>query len=389
MRAVELQAETHTDERSSSGAAAAVEFVGVTKDFDGLRAVDDVSLAVHRGEFLALIGPSGCGKTTTLRLIGGMDRPTQGDVLIDGLLMNHVPPYRRDTATVWQQFALFPHYTVIQNVEFGLRMQKMDKETRRNRARAMLEKVGLEGYEERDIAELSGGQKQRVGLARALVTDPAVLLLDEPLGSLDANLRIAMQSELKALQRELGLTFIYVTHNQSEALAMADRIAVMNAGRIEQLDRPKEIYRNPRTRFVAEFVGSNNIFTGEVIGHKGEMLTVRSGWGEFRVKAANHSAAVPTAASSISCVVRSDAIGAVAADSVTAGDPESRENLTTGFLRGEEYLGASVVLSVELRDETMVKVTIPHADEEFDYRVGEPVGLRWQAGDVVILPESA
>ena len=280
-----------------------VELVEVHKRFGATTAVDGVSLSIDQGEFLALIGPSGCGKTTTLRLIAGMEQPSAGEILIDGRRMNGVPPYHRDVATVWQHFALFPHYDVAANVEFGLRMQGVGKAERKARAEHMLEKLRLRGYGHRDIAQLSGGQKQRVGLARALVTDPSVLLLDEPLGSLDAALGVAVQSELKSLQRELGITFVYVTHNQSEALAMADRIAVMNDGRIEQLGTPNDIYRVPQTRFVAEFVGTNNLVDGVLVEHGHGVAIVEAGGARYHVACA---ADAPAVGSNVTFGIRSD-----------------------------------------------------------------------------------
>ena len=245
-----------------------VELRNATKRFGDVVAVDDVSLAVKTGEFVSIIGPSGCGKTTTMRMIAGLDQPDAGEVIIRGQAMQGVPPYERNVALVFQSFALFPHLDALGNVEFGLRMRGVDKKTRRERALRALQTVGLGGFERRRVGQLSGGQRQRVALARALVVEPALILLDEPLGSLDARLRIEMQSELKSLQQQLGITFIHVSHNQGEALAMADRIVVMNEGRFEQVDRPAAIYGTPRTRFVAEFVGTNNIFDGQIIGRE-------------------------------------------------------------------------------------------------------------------------
>src|SRR5262252_9124689 len=242
-----------------------VQLIGVTKRFGDVTAVDQVDLEVSSGEFLSVIGPSGCGKTTTMRLIAGLDQPDAGQILIRGRHMEGVPPYQRNVGLVFQSFALFPHLNVAENVEFGLRMRDEARQARADKALKALRAVGLEALAKRRIEQLSGGQKQRVALARALVVEPALILLDEPLGSLDAKLRIEMQSELKSLQRQMGITFIHVSHNQSEALVMADRIAVMNEGRFEQIGAPQAIYQQPQTRFVAEFVGRNNIFEGQVI----------------------------------------------------------------------------------------------------------------------------
>ena len=243
---------------------AAIEFKNVARQFGTVRAVDDVSLSIAAGEFFALLGPSGSGKTTCLRLIAGFEQPTSGAVLLDGADVTHVPPYERNVNTVFQDYALFPHMNVAENVAYGLRVRGVASDERRKRAGEMLTLVQLEGLGERSPAQLSGGQKQRVALARALINHPAVLLLDEPLGALDLKLREAMQIELKNLQRKLAITFVYVTHDQGEALSMADRVAVFDRGRIEQLDTPRALYMRPRTRFVARFVGGANVIEGEL-----------------------------------------------------------------------------------------------------------------------------
>jgi spermidine/putrescine ABC transporter ATP-binding subunit len=238
----------------------------VSRSFGDVKAVDHVSLAIRSGEFFALLGPSGCGKTTTLRILAGFERPSSGDVFLAGRRVNDVPPYRRETNLVFQQLALFPHLDVFDNVAFGLRMKRLPGTEVGERVRKALELVDLAGYERRRMHELSGGQQQRVAIARALVNEPAVLLLDEPLGSLDLKLRLAMQRELKAMQRRSGTTFVYVTHDQGEALAMADRVAVMSAGRILQVGSPEHIYTEPATRFVAHFIGDANVIEGVVAG---------------------------------------------------------------------------------------------------------------------------
>ena len=238
---------------------AAIEFRGVSRVYGELRAVDDVSFAVEAGEFFAMLGPSGSGKTTCLRLVAGFDTPNHGQVLLDGADVSAVPPYERNVNTVFQDYALFPHMTVLENVAYGPRVRGMAKTEREARAREMLELVQLGAQGERRPAQLSGGQRQRVALARALINRPKVLLLDEPLGALDLKLREEMQIELKSLQKKLGITFVYVTHDQGEALSMADRVAVFNKGRIEQLAAPRELYLRPSTAFVARFVGSANV----------------------------------------------------------------------------------------------------------------------------------
>jgi putative spermidine/putrescine transport system ATP-binding protein len=239
---------------------AAVTFQHVSRHFGRVRAVDDVSLEVAEGEFFAMLGPSGSGKTTCLRLIAGFEQPTSGHIEIFGETAEGVPPYRRNVNTVFQDYALFPHMNVVDNVAYGLMVKGAGKAERRARAEEALALVKLEGMQARRPAQLSGGQRQRVALARALVNRPKVLLLDEPLGALDLKLREAMQVELKALQQKLGITFVFVTHDQTEALSMADRIAIFNEGCIVQLGTPRDVYEKPETRFVADFVGSSNVF---------------------------------------------------------------------------------------------------------------------------------
>ncbi len=243
---------------------AAVEFRAVTRHFGNVRAVDGVDLTIEEGSFFAMLGPSGSGKTTCLRLISGFEKPNDGSIRIFGQDVGDVPPNRRNVNTVFQDYALFPHINVRDNVGYGLMVKGVDRRTRNDRAEEMLALVKLSGYGDRKPAQLSGGQRQRVALARALVNEPRVLLLDEPLGALDLKLREAMQDELKALQARLGITFIFVTHDQGEALSMADRLAVFNEGRIAQIGTPNDVYARPRTRFVADFVGSSNVLPPDV-----------------------------------------------------------------------------------------------------------------------------
>jgi spermidine/putrescine transport system ATP-binding protein len=243
-----------------------VRLVDVTKRFDDVVAVDGLTLDVERGSFFALLGPSGCGKTTTLRMIGGFEEPTEGQIYLGEREVSGLPAYKRDVNTVFQTYALFPHLSVFENVAFGLRRRAIRGETLRGRVEEMLRIVGLEGMGRRKPRQLSGGQQQRVALARALVNKPRVLLLDEPLGALDLKLRKQMQLELKAIQHDVGVTFVHVTHDQEEAMTMADRIAVMNHGRIEQLGTPTELYELPATAFVAGFLGASNLISGTVSG---------------------------------------------------------------------------------------------------------------------------
>jgi spermidine/putrescine transport system ATP-binding protein len=243
-----------------------VELRKVTKRFGDVLVVNAVDLTVEKGEFLTFLGPSGCGKTTTLRMIGGFERPSSGEVLLGGKDVSDLPPYERDVNTVFQSYALFPHMSVAENVAYGLEQKKLPKAEIQRKVKEVLAMVQMETFATRKPREMSGGQQQRVAVARAIVNNPSVVLLDEPLGALDLKLRKEMQVELKQLQRRLGMTFIYVTHDQEEALTMSDRIAVMKAGQIEQLAPPVEIYNRPRTRFVADFIGDTNLLSGTVAG---------------------------------------------------------------------------------------------------------------------------
>ena len=248
----------------------------LSRTFGEVRAVDGVNLDIYEGEFITLLGPSGSGKTTVLRMIAGFEKPDAGTISLAGTDVSQLPPYERDVNTVFQDYALFPHMNVLENIEYGLRVKGIAKEERRARALEALHQIRLDGYENRKPAQLSGGQRQRVALARALVNRPSVLLLDEPLGALDLKLREQMQIELKALQREVGITFIFVTHDQEEALSMSDRIVVFNHGKIEQVGTPREIYENPKSTFVSEFVGQTNRIEiqGKKINIRPEFVTV-------------------------------------------------------------------------------------------------------------------
>ena len=258
-----------------------IELRHITKIFedDGFAAVKDFNLEVKRGEFVTFLGPSGCGKTTTLRMIAGFDVPTSGDILLNGSSITGLPPYRRPINTVFQRYALFPHMNIYNNIAFGLRQKKMPEEEIRRKVRKVLDLVDMEGFEKRSVSTLSGGQQQRIAIARALVNEPEILLLDEPLGALDLKMRKEMQIELKAMHDKLGITFIYVTHDQEEALTMSDKIVVMNKGKIQQIGTPEDIYNEPATEFVADFIGESNIFSGVMTGK----LLARFCGGQFRV----------------------------------------------------------------------------------------------------------
>ncbi|MEI7667787.1 MAG: spermidine/putrescine ABC transporter ATP-binding protein [Erysipelotrichaceae bacterium] len=242
-----------------------IEFKNIVKEFNGILVLKGINLQIHENEFVTLLGPSGCGKTTLLRIMGGFIEQTEGQVYFDGIEISHVPPYKREINTVFQRYALFPHMDVYDNVAFGLRIKKQSEETIKQKVKRMLKLVNLEGYEDRPVTLMSGGQQQRVAIARALVNEPMVLLLDEPLGALDLKLRKEMQLELKKIQKEVGITFIYVTHDQEEALTMSDMIVVMNQGEIQQIGTPTEIYNDPTNKFVADFIGESNIIEGVMI----------------------------------------------------------------------------------------------------------------------------
>ncbi len=238
---------------------AVIELKNLSKNYDDQQVLKGIDLTIHKNEFLTLLGPSGCGKTTTLRIIAGFEEPSGGEVLFDGVDISKIPSYKREVNTVFQKYALFPFLNVFDNVAFGLKIKKMDKAMIEHKVTQMLEMVGLSGFEKRDVSSLSGGQQQRVAIARALVNEPKVLLLDEPLGALDAKLRKDMQTELKKIQKEVGITFIFVTHDQEEALSMSDTVVVMNEGIIQQVGTPTDIYNEPENRFVASFIGESNI----------------------------------------------------------------------------------------------------------------------------------
>ena len=248
---------------------------GVSKAFDGETVLENVSLDIHDKEFITLLGPSGCGKTTTLRIIGGFETPDTGDVFFDGVRINDVPPYKRLVNTVFQKYALFPHLNVYENVAFGLRLKKLPEAEIKSKVQEMLAMVNLKGFERRHVTTLSGGQQHRVAIARALVNRPRVLLLDEPLGALDLKLRKDMQNELKKIQRQTGITFIYVTHDQEEALSMSDTVVVMADGKIQQIGTPVDIYNEPVNAFVADFIGESNILDGTMLA-------------DFKVRFSNH-----------------------------------------------------------------------------------------------------
>ena len=353
----------------------------VSKSFGTVQAVRNVSMEIEAGEFVALMGPSGCGKTTTLRMIAGLDRPSTGEIRLDGVRMNELKPWRRDTPLVWQSFALFPFMTVFKNVEFGLRMRKVDKATRRRTAMDWLERLGIGELSGRDVNKLSGGQQQRVALARALVAEPRVLLLDEPFSALDAHLRVQMQSELTRLHRQLGITFVFVTHAQSEALAMASRVAVMNEGRIVQIGAPLAVYRAPTSRFVAEFVGMNNILSGPVSRLSGNEALVQTEFASLCAPLPPSHGIAP--GDRISVVIGADRI------TLSADDVPSTENVVRGTVLAQEFVGAMITVFLELAPGVEFRIQKQqHELQGLDLTIGSTLTAWWTTEHAYVLPQS-
>jgi len=304
----------------------AVTFRDVSRHFGSVKAVDEVNLEIPEGEFFAMLGPSGSGKTTCLRLIAGFEQPTGGTIAIFGDNANGVPPWKRNVNTVFQDYALFPHMNILDNVAYGMMVKGVDRQTRQRAAEQALELVALGGYGARKTGQLSGGQRQRVALARALVNKPKVLLLDEPLGALDLKLREQMQEELKALQKSLGITFVFVTHDQGEALSMADRVAVFNKGGIVQVGTPEDIYQKPQSKFVADFVGSSNILPPAVT----EKLIGRRAWTSLRPEAIDIAQHVASGLALTGTLVSRSFLGAHIRVAVDAGGLKLHANLPAG-----------------------------------------------------------
>ena len=354
-----------------------VEFRAVTKRFGALVAVNGVSLKVRKGEFLSLLGPSGCGKTTSLRLIAGFEQPDEGEVLIGGVDAVGSPPYRRDVNTVFQQYALFPHMSVLDNVAYGLKQRRMDKSQRYKEARDALELVQLTGREKHRPTMLSGGQQQRVALARALVMNPRVLLLDEPLGALDLKLRKEMQIELKRIQARVGITFVYVTHDQEEALSMSDRVAVMSNGVIEQLDEPRAIYDHPLTPFVADFIGDMNFLAGEVVEAADGGYAVASGQGIVV-----RGRGIAEKGDRVRVGIRPERIVAHAGGSAGTANSAAAEVVTKMYL-GDQI---QIVARVATGDAVLVREQRASADPALDaVHPGDSISLRWDEAAPLLL----
>jgi spermidine/putrescine transport system ATP-binding protein len=346
-------------------------------------AVRDLTLALAHGEFFTLLGPSGCGKTTTLRMVAGFEDPSEGRILLDGVDVSGLPPFKRPTNTVFQSYALFPHLSVEENVAFGLRRKGVERSELRRRVAEELELVGLSREARRRPRQLSGGQQQRVALARALINRPAVLLLDEPLGALDLKLRKGLQLELKRIQREVGITFMYVTHDQEEALTMSDRIAVMNDGIVEQVGSPEDVYERPRTEFVAGFIGVSNLMPATVQSVNGRDTELRLDSGAT-VRVAADGARV---GERCHAVVRPEKLHVNLVEERSAGGPS-----VEGIVEASVYLGTATQMVVKLADGVQLTVLVPNVDEAQRQRLpgaGARVRLGWSTEHMHLIPAEA
>ncbi|MCB0080935.1 MAG: ABC transporter ATP-binding protein [Caldilineaceae bacterium] len=379
-------------QKQSNKKAVSVELKNVVKQFPDpsggvVTAVDDVTLQIYDGEFFSLLGPSGCGKTTTLRMIAGLELPSSGSVLIHGQEMAQEPAYRRPVNTVFQRYALFPHMTVYDNVAFGLRMKQVAKDEVRQRVDDVLKLVRLDAMGQRKPGQLSGGQQQRVALARALVNNPEVLLLDEPLGALDLKLRQAMQDELKRIQQTVGITFIYVTHDQEEALTMSDRIAVMNDGRVLQVDTPYELYEDPESRFVANFIGETNFLTGKTDRVAGSLVYVRLDNGAMTTIETGNSAIGESvkAGAAVTVAIRPEKIYLGRGDA-----PAEADNAYAGKVENIVYIGTDTYYDMDLPGQT--NVTVRQQNQDYTgsantLAVGDVGYVAWRAHNASLLLE--
>lgn len=352
---------------------AIVEIVNVNKKYGENHVVHDFNLKIYEGEFLTMLGPSGCGKTTLLRMIGGFEVASDGQILLEGENVEKKEPFERNVNTVFQSYALFPHLNIFQNIAYGLKMKKVPKAEIKSRVQEMLELVQLNGYDKRFPSQLSGGQKQRVAIARALINRPKVLLLDEPLGALDLKLRKEMQLELKNLQRKLGITFIYVTHDQEEALTMSDRIAILNQGYLDQLDAPKVIYEKPRTRFVADFIGESNIFEATVIEQKGMNVKIGLEVGEALGRLDEH----------MTFEEGEMVYACVRPEKLKFSKAEVEGFSIQGIVKEQIYVGNIIKSNIVIGNGQTLKLSRMDIDET--PRVGEVVNIYWELEDVVVM----
>ena len=349
-----------------------LELKNITKNFGDTEVLRGIDLTVHEGQFVTLLGSSGCGKTTTLRIIAGLEYPNDGEVLLEGKPVKNLAPEKRNVNTVFQNYALFPHMNVYNNIAYGLKLKKVSKSETKERVTKMLSLVQLEGFEKRMPSEMSGGQRQRVAIARALINNPKVLLLDEPLGALDLQLRRQMQYELKKLQKKLGITFIYITHDQEEAINMSDVIVVMRDGKFEQAGSPTEIYDHPKTSYVASFVGSANILRGTVTSIKEDTAILSGSCGTMACKTEQYEI---KEGSSYTLAVRSE--------SISVWREAKAEQYITGTITEKSFVGGMLRIVVTLEDRSEVVIT--RQGINFFYDIGEKVCLEWAAQDAVFV----
>ena len=360
----------------SDATGAFLKIVGVTKSFGDVVAVDSIELDIEQGEIFALLGSSGCGKSTLLRMLAGFETPTRGRVFLAGEDITDLPAYERPINMMFQSYALFPHLTVFDNIAFGLRRDKMDRNTVTQRVEQMLDLVQLKPYAKRKPHQLSGGQQQRVALARSLAKRPKLLLLDEPLAALDKKLRERTQLELVGILRKVGVTCVMVTHDQEEAMTMADRIAVMREGRFLQLGTPSEIYEHPQTRFVADFIGNVNLFEGRLVTDEPDHCEIRTDDGLFRI---GHGI-VGTRGMELNVALRPEKIA------LDAGHQPHEHNAVHGVISGRSYMGSYTAYEIELPTQRRMRVTVSNADRHADpFAIGEPITASWAATAPVVI----
>lgn len=351
---------------------------GIAKDFGEGAVLRDLHLDVYPGEFLTLLGPSGCGKTTTLRIIAGLEQPTTGHVFLEGTDVTELPPEKRPVNTVFQNYALFPHMNVFQNIAYGLKLQKISKQEQKERVMAALSLVRLSGYEKRMPSQLSGGQKQRVAIARAVVLQPKILLLDEPLGALDLKLRQEMQKELKQLQQRLGITFIYITHDQEEALNMSSRIVIMRNGEIEQIGTPEDVYEHPKTLFAADFIGQSNLLHGIVASSAGDQMTVDVDG--LLIPAMSTAAYHPGIGERVVLCLRPQR--------VHYGNTPKHGMELRGVIYSKEYVGGMQHTQIALND-TLILNAVTQSAEFDNYPVGGDVFVGWSLAHAPVVPDTS
>ncbi|MEU0498749.1 ABC transporter ATP-binding protein [Mycobacterium sp. NPDC006124] len=380
MSTVDMTARTTT---TPSSVAGSVELRSLTKSYASAVAVDDLSLDVQPGEFLSLLGPSGCGKTTTLRMIGGFEFPDDGSIQISGQNVENLPPHKRPVNTVFQAYALFPHMKVADNVAYGLRRSGVPKSDMADRVSRALDMVRMTAFANRKPAQLSGGQQQRVALARALVNRPAVLLLDEPMSALDRKLREEMQVELKLLQHELGTTFIFVTHDQEEALSMSDRVAVMKDGRIEQIGTASDVYDSPESAFVAGFIGRQNSFAGTISAFDRDGVSVRTGGLSLYSTRPTKGSAPAASGGEVSAAIRPESVVVASAPAGTPAAADAPVNSVTGTLLGVSELGHSLQLVIHTPSDDQILARLPRSANP-PTELGSPVLCSWSADAVRI-----